>query len=85
VAAFVVPLNQLSDHQLTALLLSCISAVGSGLFALLCWLVKLSIRFELARMRKEREQDEQIQWIKLILALHNLTPVPLPSKSEDEN
>lgn len=76
----------LSDRNQIALLFTTMGVVCSGLFAGVCWMAKLAIMREIARLDKlaqdrrrwEREINEWRTWVMLILSLHKLVPIPLP-------
>lgn len=77
---------ELSQSQLFSLVAAGLSAVGSFVFALLCWLVKYSLRREIARMdaltkqqsQRNRKQAEFNNWVITTLAYHRLFGVGEP-------
>ena len=89
---FVNTLAAIGNGRQLSLLGTIVGAFCSGLFALLCWLVKFTVRRELDRMDKfRRHQDERYEefrqhreWIITVLAMHRLIPEPLPPTYRDD-
>jgi hypothetical protein len=84
VAAFTLAFYELSDREQISVLLAVMGAIGAGVFAAFCWMVKFAIHREVARMDKflrdreqfEEDQDRFREWVRGIFYIYGMLPQP---------